>query len=238
MLLVPDPETAYLDPFTRHTTLNLLLREGPGDGRDVLRDPRQVARKAELYLQQTGIADVVLGPTVRVLHLRLGPLRPEPARGLLPPRRDRGRVELRPRARDRRRAEPRLQAPVQGGLLPPASHGPLPGPAFGDAPQARAGRAVDRSAPPRGRDRRPGRDRHAVLDAARDRRQRHEVQVRRQEHGAPGGQDGHVHAEAAVPGQRLGHAHTRACGRTTRTCSGTRSATRGSRTPRVGTSEG
>ena len=23
MLLVPDPETAYLDPFTRHTTLNL-----------------------------------------------------------------------------------------------------------------------------------------------------------------------------------------------------------------------
>ena len=33
--------------------------------------------------------------------------------------------------------------------------------------------------------------------------------------------------------------HTpRACGRTTRTCSGTRSATRGSRTPRVGTSEG
>ena len=65
-----------------------------------------------------------------------------------------------------------------------------------------------------------------VLDAARDRRQRHEVQVRRQEHGAPGGQDGHVHAEAAVPGQRLGHARTRACGRTTRTCSGTRSATR------------
>ena len=40
-----------------------------------------------------------------------------------------------------------------------------------------------------------------------DRRQRHEVQVRRQEHGVPGRQDGDVHAEAAVHGQRLGHAH-------------------------------
>ena len=58
MLLVPDPETAYLDPFTRHTTLNLrCFVKDPVTGEMYSRDPRQVARKAELYLQQTGIAD-------------------------------------------------------------------------------------------------------------------------------------------------------------------------------------
>ena len=58
MLLVPDPETAYLDPFTRHTTLNLhCFVKDPVTGEMYSRDPRHVARKAELYLQQTGIAD-------------------------------------------------------------------------------------------------------------------------------------------------------------------------------------
>jgi len=59
MLLVPDPDTAYLDPFTRHSTLNLhcFVRD-PVTGEMYTRDPRYIARKAELYLKQTGIADV------------------------------------------------------------------------------------------------------------------------------------------------------------------------------------
>ena len=59
MLLVPDPDTAYLDPFTKHTTLNLncFVRD-PVTGEMYTRDPRYVARKAELYLKQTGIADI------------------------------------------------------------------------------------------------------------------------------------------------------------------------------------
>ena len=65
----------------------------------------------------------------------------------------------------------------------------------------------DRGPPPRGRHRGAGRDRHALRLAAHDRRQRHEVQVRRQEHGLPGRQDRHVHAQAAVHGQRVGDAH-------------------------------
>ncbi len=58
MLLVPDPQTAYLDPFTRHATLNLhcFVRD-PVTGEMYTRDPRYIARKAELYLKQTGIAD-------------------------------------------------------------------------------------------------------------------------------------------------------------------------------------
>src|SRR5688500_9120871 len=58
MLLFPDPATAFVDPFTKHRTLNIIC-----DVRDPLtletysRDPRNIAKKAEAYLKQTGIAD-------------------------------------------------------------------------------------------------------------------------------------------------------------------------------------
>jgi glutamine synthetase len=58
MLLVPDASTAYLDPFTTHKTLNLhCFVKDPVTGEMYTRDPRYIARKAELYLKQTGIAD-------------------------------------------------------------------------------------------------------------------------------------------------------------------------------------
>jgi len=59
MLLVPDPATAIIDPFNQHKTLVMA-----GDVIDPItrqhydRDPRWIARKAELYLQNSGIADV------------------------------------------------------------------------------------------------------------------------------------------------------------------------------------
>src|SRR5437773_9605196 len=58
MLLVPDPDTAYMDPFTRHATLNINCSvKDPVTGEMYSRDPRYVAKKAELYLKQSGIAD-------------------------------------------------------------------------------------------------------------------------------------------------------------------------------------
>ena len=58
MLLVPDATTAYMDPFTKHPTLNLhCFVKDPVTGEMYSRDPRFIARKAELYLKQTGIAD-------------------------------------------------------------------------------------------------------------------------------------------------------------------------------------
>jgi glutamine synthetase len=58
MLLVPDASTAYMDPFTKHSTLNLhCFVKDPVTGEMYTRDPRYIARKAELYLKQTGIAD-------------------------------------------------------------------------------------------------------------------------------------------------------------------------------------
>jgi glutamine synthetase len=59
MLLVADPDSAYMDPFTRHATINInCFVKDPVTGEMYSRDPRYVARKAELYLRQTGIADV------------------------------------------------------------------------------------------------------------------------------------------------------------------------------------
>jgi glutamine synthetase len=58
MLLVPDAEGAYIDPFLAHPTvvLQCFVRD-PITGEMYTRDPRYIARKAELYLGQTGIAD-------------------------------------------------------------------------------------------------------------------------------------------------------------------------------------
>jgi len=64
MLLVPDANTAVIDPFREHKTLNLncFVRD-PVTGEDYSRDPRYIARKAELYLRSTGIADTAyFGP--------------------------------------------------------------------------------------------------------------------------------------------------------------------------------
>jgi glutamine synthetase len=58
MLLVPDPDTAYMDPFTKHATLNInCFVKDPVTGEMYSRDPRNIAKKAELYLKQSGIAD-------------------------------------------------------------------------------------------------------------------------------------------------------------------------------------
>ncbi|HEV2474268.1 MAG TPA: type I glutamate--ammonia ligase [Chthonomonadales bacterium] len=64
MLLIPDPRTAYIDPFTEVITLNISCDiEDPITRERYLRDPRQVAKKAEDYLKSTGIADTAyFGP--------------------------------------------------------------------------------------------------------------------------------------------------------------------------------
>jgi len=58
MILLPDPNTAVMDPFRQHPTLNIncFVRD-PVTGEPYTRDPRYVAKKAEDYLASTGIAD-------------------------------------------------------------------------------------------------------------------------------------------------------------------------------------
>ncbi|HVX13270.1 MAG TPA: type I glutamate--ammonia ligase [Pirellulales bacterium] len=64
MILVPQPETAVLDPFTALPTISMVCNiQDPITREDYSRDPRNVARKAVNYLKSTGIADTCfIGP--------------------------------------------------------------------------------------------------------------------------------------------------------------------------------
>jgi glutamine synthetase len=58
MILIPDPDSAYVDPFREHPTVNInCFVKDPVTGEMYTRDPRGVARKAEAYLKETGLAD-------------------------------------------------------------------------------------------------------------------------------------------------------------------------------------
>ena len=64
MVLMPDPESGVLDPFLDETTLILRCDVlEPSTMAGYGRDPRSLARRAEAYLQSTGIADAAyFGP--------------------------------------------------------------------------------------------------------------------------------------------------------------------------------
>ncbi len=58
MLLLPDPTTAFLDPFTAVPTLSIICDvRDPITGDLYSRDPRHVAKKAENYLKTSGVAE-------------------------------------------------------------------------------------------------------------------------------------------------------------------------------------
>ncbi len=64
MQLLPDPATAKIDPFRAEKTLNInFFVHDPLTLEPYSRDPRNVARKAEQYLAESGIADTAFfGP--------------------------------------------------------------------------------------------------------------------------------------------------------------------------------
>lgn len=64
MLLMPDPSTAFIDPYFRHKTLVLIADIMDPITREMYsRDPRGICRRAEGYLKSTGIGDkIFFGP--------------------------------------------------------------------------------------------------------------------------------------------------------------------------------
>ena len=64
MLLMPDPNTANIDPFFEEPTLILTCDViEPGDGKPYERDPRSLAKRAEAYLKSSGLGDAAyFGP--------------------------------------------------------------------------------------------------------------------------------------------------------------------------------
>ena len=171
MLLVPDPDTAYMDPFTQHRTLNInCFVKDPVTGEMYSRDPRYIAKKAELYLKQTGIADISYwGPEAEFYifdsirfdqNQHEGYYHIDADEGVWNSGAEEGGKNL--------------------GYQPRYKEGYFPLPPMDqyqdlrsrDGAEPREGRHQDRGAPPRGRHGGPGRDRHALRHAAEDRRQR------------------------------------------------------------------
>ena len=64
MLVIPDPVSAKMDPFTKYPTLSLICDiADPITKEAYSRDPRNIARKATNYLKQTGVGDTAfIGP--------------------------------------------------------------------------------------------------------------------------------------------------------------------------------
>ena len=64
MILMPDADSAILDPFTDEPTLNLRCDViEPSTMQGYERDPRSIAKRAEAYLRSTGVADTAyFGP--------------------------------------------------------------------------------------------------------------------------------------------------------------------------------
>jgi glutamine synthetase len=64
MIVKPQPQTAFIDPFMEIKTLVMTCNIGdPITGEDYTRDPRNIAQKAENYLKSSGIGDTAfIGP--------------------------------------------------------------------------------------------------------------------------------------------------------------------------------
>ena len=64
MILMPDPTTAVMDPFSEEPQMIItcdIIEPATGEGYE--RDPRSIAKRAEAYLKSTGIADTAFfGP--------------------------------------------------------------------------------------------------------------------------------------------------------------------------------
>jgi glutamine synthetase len=60
MLLIPDPSTTFMDPFGEYPTLCMVCEViDPITHQHYDRDPRWIARKAELFVKNSGLADTM-----------------------------------------------------------------------------------------------------------------------------------------------------------------------------------
>ena len=208
MLLIPDPNTAVMDPFRQHPTLNIncfVPTRSPASR--TRRDPRYIAKKAEEYLKGTGIADTAyFGPEAEFYIFDDVRFDQNQYSGyyFLDSRKACGT----PGTRARR--------PPNLGYKPRYKEGYFPVPPMDQYQDLRVGDGrsmleLRRASRPRCSTTRSAPRGQAEIDMRFDTllthgRQADALQVRDQERRVAAGQVGHVHAEADLPGQRLGHA--------------------------------
>ena len=161
MLVVPDSETAVIDPFMAEPTLSLICNVvDPITKEPYSRDPRNIAIKAEKYLKSTGIGDTAFfGPEAEFFifdevrydtGVNHGFYKVDSVEGQWNTGREEagGNLGYKPRYKE--------------GYFPVAPDRQPAGHPHRDVPRDGVGRHPRRAAAPRGRDRRPGRDRHQV----------------------------------------------------------------------------
>ncbi len=129
MLLIPDPHTAFMDPFAETPTLVML-----GDVIDPItrqhyeRDPRWIAKKAELYLKNSGVGDTAFfGAEAEFFIFDNIRFDQNQHSGFYFIDAEEGPLEFRPRER-----QPGLPAALQGRLFPGPAHRSLSGSAQRD----------------------------------------------------------------------------------------------------------
>jgi glutamine synthetase len=83
MLMIPDPATAIMDPFTQHPTLSMVCDVvDPITREHYSRDPRWIAKKAVNYLKSSGIGDTIyFGPEAEFFILNSARFETGPNRG-------------------------------------------------------------------------------------------------------------------------------------------------------------
>jgi glutamine synthetase len=204
MKLMPDTESAYVDPFYAEKTICLHCSiVEPDTGEAYERDPRGTAEKAEAYLKSSGIGDVAyFGPEaefflfddVRFSNTMNKVSYEVDAQDAV--------LEHRHRVRDGQHGPPPGR---QGRLLPREPDRRGDGPALRDAVHDEAHRHEGRQAPPRGGVL-PARAWPDLRQPDQAGRRASEIQVRHPQRGACLRQVGHLHAQAHRGRQRHRHA--------------------------------
>jgi glutamine synthetase len=204
MTLMPDPETAVIDPFFAQPTLAIIcdILE-PSTGEPYNRDPRTTAKKALAYLQSMGIGDTAyFGPEAEFFifdDVRFSTDAYNTGFKLDSSscRRNGGRIS---------RAATSAHGPrTKGGYFPvPPDRFRAGSPVRHAHVHGADGRASEKASPRGGL--RPARARHQVPDAGELRRQPADLQILHPPDRAGLRQDGDLHAQAGLRRQRLGHA--------------------------------
>ena len=165
MQLMPDPNTANIDPFFEEPTLILTCDVvEPGDGKPYERDPRSLAKRAEAYMKASGLGDAAyFGPEPEFFIFDSVRWQVDMSGCFCKIESEEASWNIGQGIRAR---QLRLPADGQGRLLPDPAGRLVPGHALGDVPDPRIARHPGRSASPRGGAGADG-DRHQVLDAGR-----------------------------------------------------------------------
>ncbi len=137
MLLMPDPDTARMDPFREENTLILtcdVIEPSTGKGYD--RDPRSLAKRAEAYLKSTGVGDVAyFGPEPEFFIFDAVTWSVEMSGSMVRIKSEEAPVVDRHRLRS---GKPCASAGAKGRLLPGAAYRLAAGHPLRDVPFARA----------------------------------------------------------------------------------------------------